>query len=223
MDKELVLMAKSWKGGGHYCTAGIDTATGQWVRIISEDETIQHAVRNTDMEYEDGTLPQLLDIVRVQCKDHKPNYYQPENYTLDSSFYWEKVGQASMQDVINLRPVEIHQNLFYNADKKISPHELSSIGDYDKYSLALIRPSVVRVTVKQWPKREYPSVTVSFVHMSNSYNFLKVTDPNFLEKYQCQSKIGTHYIEDVYFVMSLADPNPSDNDHYKLIATVLEE
>ena len=43
MDKEIVLLTKS-KKRGNYCIAGVDRKTGEWIRIISEDASIQHAV-----------------------------------------------------------------------------------------------------------------------------------------------------------------------------------
>lgn len=62
----------------NYCVAGIDAKSGEWIRIISEDEVIQHAIKEDDMKYQDGTLPMILDVVRLVCKKRHPNYYQPE-------------------------------------------------------------------------------------------------------------------------------------------------
>lgn len=214
-------MAKSWKGGG-YCVAGIDTTTGEWVRIVSNDESKQHAVTDEDMMYRDRTSPQILDIVSIDCTEYTPNDYQPENYTMDSSRYWRKIGQADIDDVINLHPAEIHGKLFYNNEKKVTPDEISEIRAAGRYSLALIRPSDIVIRVKRWEGNTWPKVTACFTYGGRSYRFIKVTDPTFVKRYQ-DMEDGDYSVEDVYFVASLADPNPADGDHWKLIPTVLEE
>jgi len=221
MEKEIILMAKSWKGGG-YCIAGIDTTTRDWVRIVSDDAARQHAVTDEDMKYQDGTSPQILDRVRIKCTAHTPNDYQPENYTMDSSRRWRKSGQADINAVINLHPAEFHGILFYNNDKKVTPGEIQAISDGNKYSLAFIRPSNTKINVKRWDGSTRPKITACFTHGERSYRYIKVTDPTFVIQYQ-DIEDGDYPLDNVYFVASLADPNPSDSDHWKLIATVLKE
>ena len=221
MEKEIILMAKSWKGGG-YCIAGIDTTTGEWVRIVSDDATRQHAVMEEDMKYEDGTSPQILDRVRIKCTAHTPNDYQPENYTMDSSSYWVKTGRADIDEVIDLHPTDFHGRLFYNNGKKVTPGELQAISDYNRYSLALIRPLNTIINVKRWDGNTRPKITACFRYGTISYRFIPVTDPVFAKNYQTLDD-GDYSLDNVYFVVSLADPNPNDGDHWKLVATVLEE
>ncbi|TWH49554.1 hypothetical protein [Sporomusa sp. KB1] len=220
MEKEIILMAKSWKGGG-YCTAGIDTTTGEWVRIVSDDAARQHAVTDEDMKYEDGTSPQVLDKVSIKWTAHTPNDYQPENYTMDSSYYWVKTGRADIDEIIDLHPTDFHGELFYNNDKKVTPGEIQAISDGNKYSLALIRPLDTKINVKRWDGNTRPKITACFTYMGRSYRYIKVTDPIFVMQYQ-DIEDGDYSLDNVYFVASLADPNPSDGDHWKLVATVLE-
>lgn len=220
MNKEIIMIAKSWKLGGN-CIAGIDTTTGKWVRIVSDDASIQHAVTDEAMEYRDGTSPQILDIVSIACTDYTPNDYQPENYTMDSSRVWKKIGRADIDDVIALHPAEIHGMLFYNNEKKVTADEIRAIRPIAKYSLALIRPSDIEICVKRWNSAR-PQITASFRYMGRKYWFITVTDPEFVKPYQAMAD-GDYSVEDVYFVVSLADPSPKDGHHWKLIATILEE
>jgi len=127
MEKEIIVLAKSWKRSG-YCIAGIDTETGNWVRIITDDASIQHAVTEEDMRYENGTCPHVYDVVRIECIGHTPNHYQPENYTMDKSYFWRRVGQVNINDVIDIHPAEILAPLLYNYDKKVTPEELLQLG-----------------------------------------------------------------------------------------------
>ena len=136
MEKEIILMAKSWKGGG-YCIAGIDTTTGEWVRIVSDDATKQHAVTDEEMKYEDGTSPQILDRVRIKCTAHTPNDYQPENYTMDSSSRWRKSGQADINEIIDLHPADFHGMLFYNNSKKLFDLSKSRVIPLSKFNTIL--------------------------------------------------------------------------------------
>ena len=71
MNKTMILLAKSAKKS-HYCVAGIDNQTGEWIRIISSNSQIQHAVTIDDMRYENETEPKLLDIINITCKEHCP-------------------------------------------------------------------------------------------------------------------------------------------------------
>ena len=98
MNKEIILLACS-KKHKNYCVAGIDIEKGEWVRIVSDDPVISEAVSADDMRFEDGTLPQLLDIVRVPVLGRRPNYYQPENYILDGRYYWSRIGRANAAEV----------------------------------------------------------------------------------------------------------------------------
>lgn len=98
MNKNIVLLACS-KKHNNYCVAGIDVESGEWVRIVSDDLAISEAVTADDMRFEDGTLPQLLDIVRVPVLERRPNYYQPENYILDDRDYWSRIGKANAKKV----------------------------------------------------------------------------------------------------------------------------
>lgn len=75
MGKEIILLAES-KKYNNLCIAGIDTSTGEWIRIVSQDSGVSHAVK-----VEDGSVPELLDIVamvfviRYQIQEHVIDEY----------------------------------------------------------------------------------------------------------------------------------------------------
>lgn len=220
MEKEIILLTKSWKGGGNYCVAGIDSHTGEWVRIISDDNSIQHAVKESDMKLENGSIPEIFDIVNITCKSEQTNYYQPENFIFDESFYWENTGQSSLDAVLLLHPPERHEQLFYDLEKKISVQAVQDIPDCSKYSLVLIKPTNVTIHVTQWENQAYPTVTSSFTYSNHNYRYIKVTDPVFVRKYQAIGP-GNYEASGLYFIMSLADVH--NGEHYKLIASILGE
>jgi hypothetical protein len=217
VTKSIVLLAKSRKYH-NYCVAGIDTETGEWVRLISEDRSIHNAVPPEDLTYEDGTEAAILDIVNVEIKDHSPNYYQPENYTYDSGYYWEKIGESTVDEVLDVINQIDDDYIFYNNEKKLPRSFVEQIDAEIRYSLKLIIPENVRLNVKQWNINGPLSYSLCFDYNDDSYAFLKITDDNFTHEYQEE---GWYNLENVALVASLADLYDADNCHYKLIATIM--
>ena len=76
MRKEIILLAASRKHK-NLCIAGIDTITGEWIRIVSEDSTISYAVNIGDIIDKDGRVPGIFDIVSIECGERLQNYYHP--------------------------------------------------------------------------------------------------------------------------------------------------
>ncbi|OPX85320.1 hypothetical protein [Pelotomaculum sp. PtaB.Bin117] len=220
MYKDIILLTTS-KKINNLCIAGVEKENGSWVRIISEDEEIQHAITTNDAMYEDGSMPQIMDIIRIKCKGYKPNYYQPENYVLDDSYYWKKVGTASIRELLRVHPVENNSFLFYDTDKCIERAYFNNLNDKDRYSLTLISPEDICVHVKQWSKHEKKKVTMSFNYSGNRYWYIRLTDTEFENIYLQYQDGNYNYREKCLLVVSLGDVNPKDNKHYKLIAKVL--
>lgn len=221
MNKEIIILANSEKYN-NYCVAGIDTSSGKWIRIISEDDKIENAVTAQDMSYENGGIPQLLDIVRIQCKGHKPNYYQPENYVFNKSYYWEKVGKAKIDDVLKIHPLDDKEYIFYNEEKRIHKNELIRVCNLqkDNNSLILISPINIVVHVDEYPYRT--TVRMTFTYNGIRYKGLSVTDLDFKEKYINHGPGNYNIVGNVYLVLSLGVCYPSDGCHYKLVTSVLK-
>jgi hypothetical protein len=217
MIKEIVLLTKS-KKIGNYCISGVDTETGEWVRIISEDNNIQNAVRASDIKYQDGTMPDIMDIVRIKCKGANPTIHQPENYVMDNGYYWGKKGSMSMKELLKIHPIENKSFLFYDADKSIDASILNTIKEKDRYSLIMINPKDIRVHVNQWP--EGKKVTMSFIYSNRQYRYMRITDTEFENEYK-DKPAGNYILGQKHFlVISLGDQY-TDGKHYKLIAKVL--
>lgn len=68
MEKRVIILTKSDKNGG-YCVAGIDVNTGNFIRLVSEDENSNYALSDNDLIYDDErTYVEPMDIVNVQLK-----------------------------------------------------------------------------------------------------------------------------------------------------------
>lgn len=220
MYKDIILLTKS-KKMGNLCIAGVDRNTGEWVRIISENEAIQHAVRPEDAMYKDGNEPQVLDIVRIKCKEYRPSYHQPENYVMEGS-RWARTGTSSIKELLRVHPAEKKKFLFYDTDKCVINSYISQLKKQDIYSLILISPEDICVHVKQFSPNEKKKVTMSFDYGGNRYWYIRITDPEFESTYLQYPDGNYRYQRKCLFVVSLGDVYSQDNKHYKLIAKVID-
>ena len=220
MNKELILLAASEKYQ-NYCIAGIDTSTGEWIRIVSEDPSIHGAVRQEDMHYETGTIPEIFDIIKIPCKKYQPSHFQPENHLFNNQVYWEKTGKASMHDVLKIHPLNQREYIFFDTNKKIHKDQLSQISQTDIHSLVLISVQTPILIVKQWEERKEKDITMNFIYRGIQYRYLKITDINYKSRYLEQEEGSYRLPNNIFLVISLGECY--DRDNYKLIATIIEK
>jgi len=100
--KRLVCLANSRKLHGR-CVAGREwngTEGGGWIRPVSGRDGGD--VSEYERQYEDGSDPQVLDVIDVPVIESRPRDYQTENWLLDPKFYWEKAGRLSTSDLAAL-------------------------------------------------------------------------------------------------------------------------
>lgn len=221
MLKNIVILTKSKKYKNNLCVAGIDTKTGEWVRIVSDDESIQCAVNPKDMLYEDGSSAEILDKVTISLLEHVPSYYQPENYIFDDSKYWIKTGHASINELLSLHPFEEREFIFYDNDRKIEPEKVKKVPKNQLHSLALISPEELRICIKRFDP-ENPKATLCFDYNDITYDFMSLTDLEFANMY-IDRPDGFYKLPGKYLlVVSLGDAYYRDNLHYKIVAKVLK-
>jgi hypothetical protein len=217
MDKEIVLLTKS-KKRGNYCIAGVDRKTGEWIRIISEDASIQHAVSPVHTKYEDGCISEVMDIVRIRCKGPNPEFHQPENFVMDRTVPWKKKGTVSVRQLLQIHNVETKPFLFYNADRCVDSDILKRLRDEELYSLILIKPEDICIHIKEWPKGK--QATLSFNYSGSRYWYIRITDTDFERNFLDYPEGNYNYNVPCLFVISLGDKH-TDDKHWKLIAKVL--
>ena len=215
----IILLTKS-KKYHNYCVTGIREDTGEWVRLVSEDSSIHNAVTVVDMTYEDNSEAQILDIVEVKIKEHNPNYYQPENYVYDSTYYWEKIGQATIDHVLEIITQNDDFYVFHNDEKKLQKTFVQSLSTDEQYSLKLIELDEVEICVRDWDGDGRLSITASFTYNDIEYKYLKITDEYFKSQFNGE---GWYKFKDVVLVISLADLYDRDDCHYKLVASIIYE
>ena len=220
-NKRIVCLANSRKLQGR-CIAGREwhnTQAGAWVRPVSGRDGQE--VSEYERQYEDGSDPQVLDVIDVPILEPRPNNYQTENWLLDPEFYWEKRTRLSSLDLPALAdpiaPLWIDGHSTYNGRNDQIPLTMATLVTD---SLRLFRVDQVQLVVCR-PGEAFGNnkrrVQGRFTHADVNY-WLWVTDPG-IERAYLAKLDGTYEINDCYLTVSLGEPY--GGAFYKLIAAVI--
>lgn len=219
--KRIVCLANSRKMSGR-CIAGYELADGRavgWVRPVSSRE--HEEVSLEEQRYENGEIPQLLDIVDIPFVAPRPRLHQPENWLLNPNFYWNKVGRFEVNHLPSLLdiqgPLWINDHHTYNGlNDEIPTNQLHNIGS----SLKLISVSDVQIHVYR-PGAAFGNLKrrVQAHFNFNGVNYqLWVTDPMFEAQYLAVPD-GIHELGPSYLTVSIGEP--FGESCYKLVAAVI--
>lgn len=220
--KQIVCLANSRKLSGR-CIAGrewtMESGAGNWIRPVSKRDNQE--VSEYERQYEDGSDPQILDIVQVPVLEPKPHGYQTENWLLDDEYYWQKVGTLSQLDLPKLtdsiEPLWIDGYSTYNGRNDKMPLESAA---KEVTSLRFIQVSQLMLSVFA-PGEAFGNakrrVQGHFDHAGNRYA-LWVTDPGYEKAYLAKLN-GTYELGECYLTISLGEPY--EGDCYKLIAAII--
>lgn len=211
---EMICLAVSRKTGGK-CVAGIDLKTGEWVRPVrpgGQDLTVR------DIEYEDGSTPQLLDIISVPVIRTEPLRYQPENIVIDPEYYWEKRGRYKVRDLEQFLFKGDH--IFGDFNDRLSEVAALTLN----HSLTLVRANGIWFIKRPGYREGTNQVRAKFKYKGNEYN-LVVTDGEWEVKIN-DMDYGVHLIHGRFnLTISLGLPFEGLDGtvaHYKLVAGITE-
>ena len=220
--KRIVCLANSRKLAGR-CIAGREwneeQGVGKWVRTVSARENQE--VSEYERQYEDGSDPQVLDIIDIPVLEPQPKGYQTENWLLDPDYYWEQEGRFSRLDLAELvdsvAPLWIErQSAYQGRNDRISLESVGSVSE----SLRLVHVESLELSVFKPgeafgnPKRR---VQGRFSHAGSSYG-LWVTDPE-IERTYLAKPDGNYKNGECYLTISLGEP--FKGSCYKLIAAII--
>lgn len=221
--KRIVCLADSRKTGGR-CIAGREQTgqqAGAWIRPVSARPHEEVSVE--ERRYEDGSFPQVLDIIDVPLIAAHPRTYQQENWLLDPDYYWNPRGRASWQDMAALAdpPAMLWHNgfsTFHGMHDRIPLDQAANLTS----SLRLIRTDLLTLSVFA-PGATFGNakrrVYGRFHHAGVEYR-LRITDPIYEDAYLSKPN-GDYHLHQSYLTISLGEP--WEGFSYKLIAAIIEK
>lgn len=218
--KVIVCLANSWKNNDR-CVAGVelvDDNPGDWIRPVSARDG--HGVSFTERELSDGGDPAPLDILEIPLLTAQPKDHQTENWLLDPTGWWSKMGEWHWDDLVDLK--DTPADLWGTGDssgKGTNDRVAESAATSLTSSLALVRVRSLELHVLdggfQQVKREVRAI---FRYRRATYD-LKVTDPTYRDEYLSRGD-GYYRLGACYLTVSLAEP--FYGFCYKVIAAILE-
>lgn len=236
MKKRFLLLANSIRRGCR-CIAGREMFRrddkwfyGPWIRPVSQQG--EGEVPTQDSLYANGTQPAVLDVAEVTLTAKQELTHQPENYLIDSSARWQKIGAipGSSLAAIEEHPAHLWLQSHGRSDRIHTTVAVTSLVPFQ--SLYLIRPVNLRFRIweavddfRGGPRKHRRAI---FTFAGAEYN-LTITDPTMEARYfrpfpalnQPPKEIVPKASSNVLLVVSLSAPF-KDGYHYKVVATVLE-
>jgi hypothetical protein len=222
--KRIICLANSFKHGGT-CIAGKellagvpDGGIGPWIRPVSSRPTGELSIE--ECRYRNYQMPRMLDIVEVALVRALPRGHQVENYLLDPTHRFVRVGvfpSGRMRELCD-EPAALW------ADGESTERGHSDFVSHEeaageKYSLALIRPDQFQVRVENNGREGQRSYRGDFTYNEKYYS-LSLTDP-LVRNGLAGNAEGEYQMKDACICVSLALPYGSDRRCHKLVAAVI--
>lgn len=220
--KRIVCLANSRKHGGR-CIAGKevmpDARPGPWIRPVSSREN--ESVSEQERCYPGGDDPEVLDIIEIPLLRPRPKAYQQENWLLNASRRWRKVGHRNRSGLPQLAdpdaPLWTNGSSSRSGENDRVPVDVAATHET---SLRFIKVDRLTVTVSQPPRpsADSPVLRGHFSYMGDDY-CLRITDPR-SESGSIDLQYGQYKVGERYLTVSLGEP--FDGHTYKLIAAIIK-
>ncbi|HET9016046.1 MAG TPA: DUF488 domain-containing protein [Thermomicrobiaceae bacterium] len=220
-EKTFVVLANSFKYSGR-CVAGREVhinadgsvTPGPWIRPVSDREEGELLPEHYLLEDDDPPRP--LDIVSVPLLRKCDDPSQPENWLVDPSGRWRRIGVMSPLQLPALvdRPADLWLDPGSPTDRLPVDHLEGFPPGASIYLLHLPESHALAHVEGQKEK-----VRLRFSYGGADYS-LTVTDPAFKPRYRSRLAGGQQLaLEDAFVCVSLG--RPFNGHHYKLVAAVI--
>lgn len=169
MEIEMSVLVKNLVEGA-YTIAGIEIGSGRWVRLVSNDRIHGMAIPPEDIQYEDHHEVEVLDQIRVKLADSRKSKGSLENCKYDASIYWQKLGETTLEEIVENRGLDKPDQIFYNTGKFVYEDEIGN--DPDMLLVKVEEPYINVITFPDSNKK----VQFSFVYQGINYKYLTIRD-----------------------------------------------
>jgi hypothetical protein len=221
--KILVCLANSRKVDGH-CVAGKEYfgggRFGGWVRPIST--CVSHSLSAKDRSYAGWREPGLLDLIEMCLEGHVPREHQTENFVIDASCQWKRVGRLSwsgLEAAVDKFPgyLWIDGASSRNGRNDQIP---SARRSECRNSLLLLEPEEFSICVREEGEFGTHRIRAEFACGGVCY-VLSVTD-TIIEKQFKNKPVGKYPLSKARICVSVGAPFPRPTDPcYKFVAGVI--
>ncbi len=205
MKKQICILTKSLKDHD-YCVAGIDIATGKWIRLVTSKDGGAFP-----KEMLDDNHFKELNVLEVEVKQHVQYHVQTENWLVDEKAEIKKIGTLSKQQVFSLHPIEKPKMIFGTTGNELQKSEIKNLN----HSLEMVNVKELQLdTSMKGDGRHH--FKVKFQFNGNEYN-LALTDPKYRNEDFDQIRIPNATI-----IVSIPAVPYGENDlYYKFVAKIL--
>ena len=212
-NKRIVCFANSRKLNGR-CIAGKDIKTGDWIRPVSNSLTGELSIEQ--IEYKDGSLPEIFDIIEIPLTNYLPGNHQKENYLIANRL-WKKIEKLGADLVNNYldKPETLWNITGYKNDRVTNE---SIIENKIENSLYLIETNYLKINRTQNYRGEI-QLRALFSYKNNSYD-LVITDLNMEDAYR-DRKEGIYKIKNTKIFLCVSLGEEFHGCCYKLVAAVI--
>jgi hypothetical protein len=216
--KRIGCLANSRKMSGR-CIAGLEiegSQIGGWIRPVSNRSTEEISL--SERRFEDGSEPDLLDILEIPMLEPRPHACQTENHLIDEEYYWAKTGDFPRQQLPELcevpNPLWVNGFHSYNGiNDRIPEEQANSL----PASLVLVDPQRLIIAVERGLTER--QVRAEFRVAGQTYK-LTVTDP--VVERQFLSRGEGYYTYEKPAVACISIGEPFQGYRYKLVASIID-
>ncbi|HAW0319000.1 TPA: hypothetical protein JLI98_002156 [Escherichia coli] len=218
----LVLLAASAKRK-HYCLAGRkwhEDETHLWIRPVGNSLPDDNdALTTREIQFKDYRIPQVLDVVDVHLLRKANHPVQAENFLIDTSFRWKKVGTLPVNKLDQF--VEYPDTLWFNPQQHYGvndcfPSQLIN-GQTNSLYFIIIEDLVIRVSHSSYNRRKRYHGLFEY----NQINYkISITDTIIYSTYG-QKEDGDYHYGKCYATLSMA-PFSERNECYKFLAALIK-
>jgi hypothetical protein len=214
----IILLANSWKNKD-WCLAGIEPATGKWVRPVTSLE--DGRVRQSDMQV-GGHSPEVLDVLDMPLDTTGPDFdFESENRTILPG-QWYLHGRATADSLLKYAKPSYY--VLHNRKKYVTVEEMKQKPFPRRTPLQLVRVDDFAIRDTESPsteKHNWKGVVTSGGRTLE----LTITDPALCERLNKGHKPSKSCLLTMSLSMPYKPPEWNEDEPpvcWKLIAGVVE-